>query len=286
MTAPFASSLCGYRLKTGHPSTSDANDSLSIELGHALFDALGVTPGAPEIPAVGSAMEAAVAEHLSMLRPDLVSGQSRRALDFDQYQHLDTFTQFARKYKGAGGHLNDVIAGLEAADSTPRIKASLQKLRRIAAASQHDAELVADLVTAMPSESLLRIDITVSDPEQDSRLLVGLSSKWSLRTDRAQDCVSQGSKLVAQRRGHMPHYAVVTMEPRPSMLRIIADGSGSVDCIYHLALPELRSAAKLLEQKRNNGAWSPRTQLERMVSQRRIRAYQELVDEVSHLPSR
>ncbi|WP_353889670.1 NgoMIV family type II restriction endonuclease, partial [Campylobacter coli] len=65
------------------------------------------------------------------------------------------------------------------------------------------------------------------------RLELALSAKWSLRTARAPDCVSQGAQRVAQRRGRMPHFAVITREPRPAMLRILADGSGAVDCVYH-----------------------------------------------------
>lgn len=71
---------------------------------------------------------------------------------------------------------------------------------------------------------MLKLDVSVEAP-----------ARRSPRTDRAQDYVSQGYKLVSLRRGHMPHFAVVTMEPRPSMLRLLADGSGSVDCVYHVA---------------------------------------------------
>jgi NgoMIV restriction enzyme len=75
------------------------------------------------------------------------------------------------------------------------------------------------------------------------------------------------------------------MEPRPAMLRLIAYGSGSVDCVYHLALPELRQAAVSIETRRGSTRWKPRATLERMVAQGRVRSYGELAQEAMRLPS-
>ncbi|WP_081878160.1 NgoMIV family type II restriction endonuclease [Nocardia brasiliensis] len=282
MTAPFAAALCGYRTN-GNPSTSDNHDKGSIVWGHAVFQALGVAFTKPEIPNVGIKMEEEVTRHLSSVRPDLVFQRSQPALAFEQYKHLDVFRTFSSSYRTPTGELGLALQDLANLEQSPMLIA-IQKLIRIAeknVAANHD--LVARLKETMPEESMLQIDITVRGPDPADRLLVGLSSKWSLRTDRAQDCVSQGSKLVNMRRGHMPHYAVLTMEPRPNMLKHIAYGSGAVDCIYHLALPELRAAAKDIEVQRGI-AWEPRGQLERMVAQRRIRPYQDLVEEVMRLP--
>jgi hypothetical protein len=83
----------------------------------------------------------------------------------------------------------------------------------------------------------------------------------------------------------MPHYVVLTMEPRPAMLKLIAYGSGSVDCVYHVALPELRQAARALEEHRGPKVWPQRAMLERMVAQGRIRSYSQLAGEVRRLPA-
>ena len=284
MTAPFARDLCGYR-RNGNPSTSDNNDPLSIELGHALFRHLEVPAETPERTGVGSLMEARTAVHLCSLRPDLVIATSRRALEFAQYAHLAVFRDFTRAYRGPSELLQERYERLAQRIDDPAVRQLLEMAIAAERQSRRDHELVQQLVGTMPEESLLKIDVTVAEPRLPSRLLVALSSKWSLRTDRAQDCISQGSKLVSLRRGRMPHYAVLTMEPRPAMLRLIASGSGSVDCVYHLALPELRIAAQELEQKRGKGSWKPRTDLERMVAQGRVRDYDELVAEVLDLPS-
>lgn len=283
MTAPFAAALCGYR-STGKPSTSDSHDPGSVEWGHALFDGLGVAPGTAEVPQVGDVLEKRVAAHLASLRPDLTIVQSRPALEFDQYRHLDVFRQFSKSYRGPATELDQALDDLPPNAEFDAVRA---RIRRAITAAQDDHQLVTQLQDSMPEESLLRIDITVAAPAPTNRLLIALSSKWSLRTDRAQDCVSQGSKLVNHRRGHMPHYAVLTMEPRPSMLKLLAYGSGAVDCIYHLALPELqRAAARIASTKKTKAGagWAPKLMLDRMIAQGRIRSYQQLVDEVLRLP--
>jgi hypothetical protein len=122
----------------------------------------------------------------------------------------------------------------------------------------------------MPEESLLRIDISVAIPQIDGpdELTVALSSKWSLWTGRAQDCVSQGSKLVAQRRGRIRHFAVVTVETRPALLKVIADGSGAVDWVYHLDLAALAATmdAELKNVKRPE-SWTPKLTFDRPLNQ-------------------
>ncbi|MGY1863689.1 MULTISPECIES: NgoMIV family type II restriction endonuclease [Nocardia] len=282
MTAPFAATLCGYR-NNGNPSTSDNSDAGSIEWGHAMFQALGVEPGSPQISNVGTMMESAVAEHLESVRPDLIIRQSRPAMDFEQYRHLGVFRQFQRSYRQPSDELELVLRDLQQLPPSPAITEATARIQAVRESVDENHGLVSQLVGTMPEESMLKIDITVGAPDSLARLLVGLSSKWTLRTDRAQDCISQGAKLVNLRRGHMPHYAVLTMEPRPAMLKLIAYGSGAVDCVYHLALAELRSAAETIEAQRG-GSWSPRVMLERMVAQRRVRPYQELVDEIKRLP--
>lgn len=282
MTAPFAPDLCGYR-PNGMPSTSDSHDAGSVEWGHALFEKLLVPGHKLEVPSVGAAMESAVIDDLTDARSDLFVGRSKPAVGFQQYRHLGVSSTFTKEYGGDRSALKQalmLVEELPEGGSRQEIRDSL--LRGLDAVSSDDRR-VRELIMMLPEESMLRLDIAISSPST-GRLLAGISSKWSLRTDRAQDCVSQGSKLVNLRRGQMPHYAVLTMEPRPAMLKLIAYGSGAVDCVYHLALDELLEAAADLAAKRNKPDWPTRRLLERMVLQGRIRPYSALVGEVLRLP--
>ncbi|GGK94350.1 NgoMIV family type II restriction endonuclease [Mangrovihabitans endophyticus] len=287
MPAPFVKRLCGYRTG-GNPNTSDNSDALSKELGHALFEAIGVPPNQVGPSDVGTEMEAGIRRHLHSLRPDLRIQDSPSAAEFEQYRHLTVFPRFRRDRSDTAAHLAPVAAAV-AAMSPSNNRENLQRLLEEASQrlrAQDDLSL--ELLLQMPEEALLNIDVTVADlrPGSPSRLHIALSSKWSLRTDRAQDCVSQGAKLVAQRRGRMPHFAVVTMEPRPSMLKILGDGSGSVDCIYHLDLPALEQAMETLVDlpRRRGRKWAPMQTFRRLIAQRRLLDYDELLEELAGLP--
>lgn len=75
-----------------------------------------------------------------------------------------------------------------------------------------------------------------------SILHASISTKWTLRSDRAQNARSEALNLIRNRKGHLPHIIVVTAEPTPSRLSSIALGTGDIDCVYHFALDELKEA--------------------------------------------
>lgn len=289
MPAPFAAELCGYRRKEGKlttPNTSDAGDRGSVELGRALFDELGVPADKEGVNDPGSRLEEEIQAHLKPMRPDLLILRSRSALEFQQYAHLRVFPEFKKGHTEAAPTIEKL---LQIADKLPpsRHTKTLIDAMKLAHANFIRQDSISErLKLYMPEESLLKLDLTcaLEKEGQESLLHLGLSSKWTLRTDRAQDCVSQGSKLASQRRGPMPHYAVITMEPRPAMLKILADGSGSVDYVYHLALPELVQAMDRLKSRKGKN-WSPGVTFDRLINQGRLRDYDDLVRMVSSIPA-
>lgn len=251
-----------------------------------MYEAMDVPLGQSGPNDPGLAMEEAILGDLQSRRPDLQIRRSQSALEFRQYRHLAVFPTFQKEHRDSHSLLNTLkklTDALPPSDQASVIQAEIDRV--LAHLSTADA-LVTAMKDQMPSESLLKLDLTVAeDDEQSSPLLrIALSAKWSLRTDRAQDCISQGSKLVGQRRGRMPHYAVITIEPRPSMLKIIGDGSGAVDCVYHLHLPALTQAVETAAQRSNNPAtWPPAVTFRRLVAQGRLRDYDDLVTEVQTL---
>lgn len=265
---------------------SDAHDPLSVVLGRELLDTLGVPRGkiAPNEP--GTELESQIVKHLKALRPELHIERGRSAREFSQYAHLDVFPRFQTTFEDLRPTVTDLNERVRAAD-LGRARSRIEKdLDRLIASVDQQATLVGDLVEQMPTESLLRIDVSVAIPRNGEldELAIALSSKWSLRTDRAQDCVSQGNKLVAQRRGRMPHFGVITIEPRPAMLRILADGSGAVDFVYHLDLPALAESIQTVARGRGR-RWSPGQIFNRLMTQKRLRDYDDLVAEVMRVPA-
>lgn len=79
-------------------------------------------------------------------------------------------------------------------------------------------------------------------------LHASISCKWTLRSDRAQNTRTEALNLIRNRKGPLPHVMAVTAEPLPTRLAAIALGTGDLDCVYHIALPELKKA---LEDQKN-----------------------------------
>lgn len=73
-------------------------------------------------------------------------------------------------------------------------------------------------------------------------LHASLSCKFTMRSDRAQNSRTEALNLLRSRKGRAPHIAVITAEPMPSRLASLALGTGDIDCVYHIALYELRQA--------------------------------------------
>jgi hypothetical protein len=65
-----------------------------------------------------------------------------------------------------------------------------------------------------------------------------------MRSDRSQNSRAEALRLIRSRKGRTPHIVVVTAEPLPSRLASIALGTGDIDCVYHIALPELMRSVK------------------------------------------
>lgn len=66
-----------------------------------------------------------------------------------------------------------------------------------------------------------------------------------MRSDRAQNVRTEALNLIRNRKGHTPHIVVVTAEPHPGRLASLALGTGDLDCVYHVALPELEEALRV-----------------------------------------
>lgn len=82
-------------------------------------------------------------------------------------------------------------------------------------------------------------------------LHASVSSKWTMRSDRAQNSRTEALNLIRNRKGNLPHIMVVTNEPLPSRIASLALGTGDIDCLYHCALYELMEAAKEYSDETN-----------------------------------
>jgi hypothetical protein len=255
-------------------SVADSNDEASTQLAEALctqiVDSLGAArmattrpPLCSERPPGGRSFEQIVAaqverllaatDHLRRHRYEVTvlaqRGQKdapgpwtgtlrKRATigDFRAYRHLWDLS--ARQetddvlHAAIGGDYlirPDVVIWQDPVDAVELSQAGLPPLLTKADAAAWGASLV------------------VSDPRTTAPLLhASVSCKETLRSDRAQNARTEALNLLRNRKARAPHIVLVTAEPLPSRLSSIAQGTGDVDCVYHVALPELRLGLETL----------------------------------------
>ena len=101
-------------------------------------------------------------------------------------------------------------------------------------------------------------------------LHASISCKWTIRSDRSQNTRTEALNLIRNRKGKTPHILCVTAEPMPTRLASLAMGTGDIDCVYHMALPELRSSVK---ESGNEDQWD---MLDTLITGKRLRDISDL----------
>ena len=217
------------------PSNADGDSVTSIAIAQAIFDQIqskaqlggrlaGQISGSKFEQITRSFIEETFGT-LKALRPGTwdFNPETRAIFRFEQYHHLAELSQVAKK--------NPEIAVLLGSDYV--IAPDVLVVREPESDEVINAKqvLVDDTVA-------LRSSIRKRNNELPL-LHASISCKWTLRSDRAQNARSEALNLIRNRKGRVPHIAVVTGEPLPSRLASLALGTGDLDCVYHFALPEL-----------------------------------------------
>lgn len=233
----FLLPLLGASQSSGVPNIADSDSKTSTAIAAHMFNAANVTGIAPAGgQAAGRLLEEGVRDFLRVELPILdphrqwTVERKRLVSDFDQYRHL----------------------------------ANLQAL------IDHDTS--GTLSTEIGRDYLIRPDVTVAIPTAagDPFLHAAIPCKWTIRSDRVQNIRHEGVILTRHRRGRQPHIVTVTPEPLPTRLASIARGTGEVDAVYHLMLPELQSATAAVGTKEQQRV------LDELVRQGRIRPFDTL----------
>jgi len=226
--------------RDGAPSNADGSSRVSVALATAMLDQLGPARSVEKLPGqtAGANFE------------EICAGYIR--LCFEQLGHLRSGEFFVAK---GGG-----IARFEQYAHLARLETIAKLHRDVALALGSDYLIKPDIVIGRQPEFDERInstqalvDGTVANltslrrvNSQEPILHASISCKWTLRSDRAQNARSESLNLIRNRKGRLPHIAVITGEPMPSRLQSLALGTGDLDCLYHIALPELKHAVALM----------------------------------------
>lgn len=252
------------RSASGIPSNADKASRPSREIAGSILDQLGPATTAPKLPGqtAGSDFEGVCAsfvrvcfEKMNHLRPGVFRVNKGGGIaNFDQYAHLDELEAIAKA--------NREIA--TAIGSDYLIKPDIVVTR-----SPEDDETINARGPVVDSDTARLTSLrSVNQPLEI--LHASISCKWTLRSDRAQNARSEGLNLVRNRKGRLPHIAVITGEPTPGRIASLALGTGDIDCVYHFVLYELRKA--LVEQERDETI----ELLDTMVEGKRLRDISDL----------
>jgi hypothetical protein len=187
------------------------------------------------------------------------SAASKKSIaQYEQYEHLATLqsvlTQYPQLKAALGG---DYLV-------TPDILVGRHPL------SDDQINQAGPVVAA--DEPFPRLTPLRSANRVEPRLVLhaSISCKWTIRSDRAQNVRTEGLNLIRNRKGHTPHIAAVTAEPLPSRIASLALGTGDLDCIYHVALPEMQKAVSEV------GGLAEQEFLAAMIEGRRLRDISDL----------
>ena len=217
----------------GVPSIADGSSPQSRAIATVLFDNLNITATGIRLSgqSAGRLFEEACAEflmqtflHLGNIRPgDWQILRNVAITQFDQYEHLSTLAELADE--------NVELAAAMVSDYLVR----------------PDVVIARRPVSARHFQSVADSSIALHSPLRasnagNSLLHASVSCKWTIRSDRSQNTRSEALSLVRNRKGPLPHIVAITAEPLPDRIASIALGTGDMDCVYHIALPELEQA--------------------------------------------
>ncbi|KAA0261900.1 MAG: restriction endonuclease, partial [Chloroflexi bacterium] len=172
-------------------------------------------------------------QYLHHLRPGVWEfAIGRRVEEFEQYEHLAQLEKALSDYKDLRAALGeylikpDIVVG--------RIPVSDEEINDSQKLTGGDVASHTPLRNVNSSKPILHASI---------------SCKWTIRSDRSQNARTEGLNLIRNRKGNTPHIMIVTAEPYPQRIASLSMGTGEIDCVYHIALPELQKAAEFLNNE-------------------------------------
>jgi hypothetical protein len=157
--------------------------------------------------------------------------EGRAISQFEQYAHLDAVAAIVEKHP----ELKSALGG----DYIIKPDVIVARGLETDAAINKRADLVDKNIAR-------RAALRKTNGGQDL-LHASISCKWTIRSDRVQNARAEALNLIRNRKGKLPHVVALTAEPTPARLASLCYGTGDLDCVYHIALPELRVALVALK---------------------------------------
>lgn len=230
-----------------YPNNADGSNTASREIAWELVKLMGCKPthGSISGQTAGNLFELITKDFLEEafgllqhIRPGKWLYSVNTAIsNFDQYKDLAEIEKVVKQYRELATTLGqdyvvspDIIIAREPVsdDEINRIQNLIET-----------QDVVAKLTPIRKS------DVDIPKPI----LHASISCKWTLRSDRAQNTRTEALNLIRNRKGKLPHIVAVTAEPTPIRIASLALGTGDIDCVYHFALNELKTAIENIKNE-------------------------------------
>lgn len=259
--------LKGTLLKTdqaGIPSIADKDSKPSVSFAKGVFDRLSVNEGPREIAQTsGTQFETHIETYLSntflkaaALRPGnwTITRSGTRIDQYQQYLHLADIQEAIKDDRSLASSIGQDYL----------IRPDIVILRK-----PEPAEVI-NMSNELVNSEIAKLTGLLESNNSHCILHASVSCKWTLRSDRAQNARSEGLNLTRNRKGRVPHIAIVTAEPLPSRIASLALGTGDIDFVYHIALDELQASIEDTEYD------DSKEMLRTMISGNRLRDISDL----------
>ncbi len=230
-----------------YPNFADGSNPRSVKIADGIVKRLGYKKNFESLAGqtIGDRFELATMTFLKeaiKLLLHLRPGDWRYTIqgkisDFYQYEHLAYLSDLVNQDKVLSAALGgnyivkpDIVIG--------RMPVSDKTLNR-------NAKVIEKKDSIATLTPLRKANDKISRPS----LHASISCKWTIRSDRAQNTRTEALNLIRNRKGKLPHIAAVTAEPLPTRIAALALGTGDLDCVYHFALYELKSAIEEIKNE-------------------------------------
>lgn len=218
------------------PNNADKHSDISTTLARNIVKQLGfpLRKTLPSGQTSGNLFELVTAEfiekafkQLQHLRPgNWLFSVTNRVEEFEQYEHLADLERTLSAHRELRATLGDYIIKPDIVIG--RMPVSDREIN-------NPKKLISDSVA-------IHTPLRKSNSSK-AILHASISCKWTIRSDRSQNARTEALNLIRNRKGNTPHIVIVTAEPYPQRIASLALGTGDIDCVYHIALPELQQAA-------------------------------------------
>lgn len=255
-----------------YPNFADSGSRSSIAIATHLSDALGFPrhPGKLDGQRIGKLFEGLTCSFVSEafaalqhLRPGTWEYRSEQTTihSFIQYQHLKVLDSVVGT--------NATLAAALGRDYiiTPDVVVIRYPVSDV---EINECGLIVDSENSVAKLSQFRAANQLGSQCRPF-LHASISCKWTIRSDRSQNTRTEALNLIRNRKGPLPHIVAVTAEPLPMRIASLALGTGDLDCVYHLALPELREACIAMD-----GGEDQLEMLDTMIEGNRLRDISDL----------